>query len=82
MCALGGDDFEKILMDPRNSPFVRERDGFSFSGEIWKVGSGEDLNLFMGSGVDLKNPRLRKEAAERERGNAVDAEPTVRESHR
>ena len=36
----------------------------------------------MGGGVDLKNPRLRKEAADGERGNAVDAEATAGESHR
>jgi hypothetical protein len=69
-------------MDPLDRPLVRERDGFSLSGEIWKVDGREDLDLFMGGRVDLKNPRLRKEAADGERGNAVDAEATVGESHR
>ncbi|MFM0566116.1 hypothetical protein [Paraburkholderia sediminicola] len=69
-------------MDPLDRPSVRERDGFSLGGEIWKVDGREDLDLFMGGGVDLKNPRSRKEAADGERGSAVDAEATVGESHR
>ncbi|MFL9989438.1 hypothetical protein [Paraburkholderia sediminicola] len=69
-------------MDPLDRPFVRERDSFSLSGEIWKVDGREDFDLFMGDGVDLKNPRLRKKATDVERGNAVDAEATVGKSHR
>lgn len=69
-------------MDPRDRPFVRERDGFSLSGEVWKVDGRENLDLFMGGGVAPKNPRLRNEAADGECGNTVDAEATVGESHR
>lgn len=56
--------------------------GFSLGAEIWEVDGREDLDLFMGGGAGLKNPRLRKEAADGERGNAVDAEAAVGESHR
>ena len=82
VCTFSSSDFEKILMDPLDRPFVRERDGFSLCGEIWKVDGREDLDLFMGGGLDLKNPRLRKEAADGERRHAVDAEATAGESHR
>lgn len=79
VCTFGGSDFEKILMNPLDRPFVRERYRLSLSGEIWKVYGREDLDLFVGGGVDLRNPRLRKKATDGERGNAVDAEATVGE---
>jgi hypothetical protein len=68
-------------MNPCDRPFVRERDGFILSGEIWKVDGREDLSLFTRGGVTLKNPRSRKEAANGERGIAVDAKTTVGVSH-
>lgn len=79
---LNGSDLENILIDPRHRPFVRERNGLSLSGEIWKVDGREDLDLFMDPGLDPKNPRLRKKTPDGQRGNAVDAEATVGESHR
>ncbi|WP_323047543.1 hypothetical protein, partial [Paraburkholderia sp.] len=79
---LSGSDLENILIDPRHRPFVRERNGFSLSGEVWKVDSREDLDLFIDAGLDPKNPRLRKKTPDAERGNAADPEATVGESHR